>query len=112
MSPDVDLTVPLPGRHALRDRFLAFDSRLFEFAAERNWPFAEPVLPRLSRSANHGVLWFAAAAAIAASRSPRGRRAAARGLASLGLASLTINTLGKRSVRRPRPGARMVGALV
>ncbi|MYS53991.1 phosphatase PAP2 family protein, partial [Streptomyces sp. SID6013] len=31
------------------------------------------------------------------------RRAAARGLASLGLASLTINTLGKRSVRRPRP---------
>ncbi|MFD7390167.1 bifunctional phosphatase PAP2/diacylglycerol kinase family protein [Streptomyces sp. NPDC059852] len=103
MSPDVDLTVPLPGRHALRDRFLALDSRLFEFAAERNWPFAEPVLPRLSRSANHGVLWFAAAAALAASRSPRGRRAAARGLASLGLASLTINTLGKRSVRRPRP---------
>ncbi|MGF0169114.1 bifunctional phosphatase PAP2/diacylglycerol kinase family protein [Streptomyces sp. Marseille-Q5077] len=103
MSPDVDLTLPKPGRHAVRNRLLALDSRLFEFAAERNWPYAERVLPRLSRSANHGVLWFAAAAAMAASRTPRGRRAAARGLASLSLASLTINTLGKRSVRRPRP---------
>jgi undecaprenyl-diphosphatase len=103
MSPDVDLTVPKPGRHALRDRLLALDCRLFEFAAERDWPAAEPVLPRLSRSANHGVLWFATAAAMAASRTPRARRAAARGLASLSLASLTINTLGKRSVRRPRP---------
>ncbi|CAM5535535.1 bifunctional phosphatase PAP2/diacylglycerol kinase family protein [Streptomyces aurantiogriseus] len=103
MNPDVDLTAPQPGRHPLRDRLLALDCRLFEFAAERDWPAAEPVLPRLSRSANHGVLWFAAAAAMAASRTPRARRAAARGLASLSLASLTINTLGKRSVRRPRP---------
>ncbi|MET9382828.1 phosphatase PAP2 family protein [Streptomyces sp. NPDC002928] len=103
MSPDVDLTVLKPGRHAVRDRLLALDCRLFEFAADRHWPGAEPVLPRLSRSANHGVLWFTAAAAIAASRTPRARRAAARGLASLSLASLTINTLGKRSVRRSRP---------
>ncbi|MFI5684267.1 bifunctional phosphatase PAP2/diacylglycerol kinase family protein [Streptomyces sp. NPDC051636] len=103
MSPDVDLTVPLPGRHAVRDRLLALDCRLFEVAAERHWPGAERVLPRLSRSANHGVLWFATAAAMAVARTPRARRAAARGLASLSLASLTINTLGKRSVRRPRP---------
>ncbi|MFI9827743.1 bifunctional phosphatase PAP2/diacylglycerol kinase family protein [Streptomyces sp. NPDC051913] len=103
MTPDVDLTAPKPGRHAVRDALLALDCRLFEFAAERNWPLAEPVLPRLSRSANHGVLWFATAAAMAASRTPRARRAAARGLASLALASLTVNTLGKRSVRRPRP---------
>lgn len=103
MTPDVDLTALKPGRHAVRDALLALDCRLFEFAAERNWPLAEPVLPRLSRSANHGVLWFAVAAAMAASRTPRARRAAARGVASLSLASLTINTLGKRSVRRPRP---------
>jgi undecaprenyl-diphosphatase len=103
MSPDVDLTTPASGAHAVLKRLTAVDCRLFEFAAERHWPGAGPVLPRLSRSANHGVLWFAAAAAIAASRTPRARRAAARGLASLSLASLTINTLGKRSVRRPRP---------
>jgi diacylglycerol kinase family enzyme/membrane-associated phospholipid phosphatase len=103
MSPDVDLTLVKPGRHAVRDRLLALDDRLFRFAAERRWPAAERVLPRLSRGANHGVLWFATAAALAASRTPRARRAAARGVASLGLASLTVNTLGKRSVRRPRP---------
>jgi undecaprenyl-diphosphatase len=103
MTPDVDLTALKPGHHVLRDRLLALDCRLFEAAAARHWPGAEPVLPRLSRSANHGVLWFAVAAALAASRTPRARRAAARGLASLSLASLTINTLGKRTVRRPRP---------
>ncbi|WP_328874874.1 phosphatase PAP2 family protein [Streptomyces sp. NBC_00287] len=103
MSPDVDLTLPKPGRHLLRDRLLALDFRLFEFAAEQHWPGAERVLPRLTRSANHGVLWFAAGAFMTVTRTPRARRAAVRGLASLSLASLTINTLGKRSVRRPRP---------
>ncbi|MGW7407785.1 phosphatase PAP2 family protein [Streptomyces sp. NPDC054833] len=103
MSPDVDLTVLKPGRHVLRDWLLGLDSRLFESAAERHWPGAGPVLPRLSRSANHGVLWFATAAAMSAVRTPRARRAAVRGIASLGVASLAINTLGKRSVRRPRP---------
>ncbi|MFG2353109.1 bifunctional phosphatase PAP2/diacylglycerol kinase family protein [Streptomyces sp. NPDC048521] len=102
MSPDLDLTAVPTGRNALR-RLLHLDARVFEAAAARHWPGAERVLPRLSRSANHGVLWFATAAAMAASRTPRSRRAAVRGLASLGLASLTINTLGKRSVRRARP---------
>lgn len=40
MSPDVDLTVPLPGRHALREWLLSLDSRLFEVAADRHWPAA------------------------------------------------------------------------
>ncbi|MFJ8715248.1 bifunctional phosphatase PAP2/diacylglycerol kinase family protein [Streptomyces violaceus] len=102
-TPDLDLTTTKPGHHPLRDRALALDRRLFEAAADRNWPGAGPVLPRLGRCANHGALWFAAAAALAASRTPRARRAATRGLASLSLASLAINTLGKRSVRRPRP---------
>ncbi|NEB07636.1 phosphatase PAP2 family protein, partial [Streptomyces coelicoflavus] len=103
MSPDVDLTAPTPGPHPLRNGFLRLDQRAFEAVAARTWPGADPLLPRLSRGANHGVLWFAVGAALAASRTPRARRAAARGLASLGLASLTINTLGKRSVRRTRP---------
>ncbi|WP_405867635.1 MULTISPECIES: hypothetical protein [unclassified Streptomyces] len=34
MSPDVDLTLPKPGLHPLRDALLALDSRLFEFAAD------------------------------------------------------------------------------
>lgn len=103
MTADIDLTVPLPGSHALREKLLNLDFRLFETAATLHWPGAQRVLPRLSRSANHGVLWFATAAALAATGSPRARRAAVRGLASLAVASATINTVGKRSVRRPRP---------
>ncbi|MBA4861910.1 phosphatase PAP2 family protein [Streptomyces sp. PSKA54] len=104
MSTDVDLTVPeFQQRHTVLSRLAALDCRLFEAAASRHWPGADRFLPRLSRSANHGLLWFGTAAAIAATRSPRARRAALRGTASLALASATINTVGKRSIRRSRP---------
>ncbi|GHA87590.1 phosphoesterase [Streptomyces clavifer] len=77
--------------------------------AERHWPGAEPVLPRLSRSANHGLLWFGAAAGMAAlGTSARSRRAALRGIASLAVASAAINTVGKGAVRRERPILDMV----
>ncbi|MFI1646190.1 bifunctional phosphatase PAP2/diacylglycerol kinase family protein [Streptomyces avidinii] len=80
-----------------------WDRRLFEAVAQRHWPGADRVLPRLGRAANHGVLWGGAAAAIAVLGSNGARRAAVRGVASLALASATINTVGKWSVRRPRP---------
>ena len=54
----------------------------------------------LTRAANHGKLWFAAAAVLLALGRPR---AAARGLASLGLASLIANLVGKRLVGGERP---------
>ncbi|MEU6734238.1 phosphatase PAP2 family protein [Streptomyces physcomitrii] len=85
-------------------RLTGLDRRAFETVASRNWPGAQQVLPPLSRSANHSVLWLGVAAGIAATGSPRARRAAVRGLSSLALASATVNTLGKRAVRRPRPG--------
>lgn len=70
----------------------------------RRWPGADQVLPRLSRSADHGLLWFGAAAGMAAlGSSARARRAALRGVASLAVASAAINTVGKRAVRRERP---------
>lgn len=99
----LDLSRPAPGPRSYKARLLALDRRLFDAVATRHWPGADRVLPRLSRSANHGVLWFATAAGIAATRTPQARRAAVRGVASLALASATINTLGKRSVRRARP---------
>ncbi|WP_250302670.1 phosphatase PAP2 family protein [Streptomyces sp. NBC_01267] len=80
------------------------DRALFRTAASKRWPAAGPLLPRLSSSANHGLLWFGAAAGIAAlGGSTRARRAAVRGLASLAVASAVANTAGKRSVRRTRP---------
>ncbi|MBY8877881.1 phosphatase PAP2 family protein [Actinacidiphila acidipaludis] len=80
-----------------------WDRALFTEVAGRHWPGAEPVLPRLSRAANHGRLWIAAAGTMAAVGGREGRRAAARGLGSLALASLTVNTVGKGAVRRSRP---------
>ncbi|MCX4820374.1 phosphatase PAP2 family protein [Streptomyces sp. NBC_01142] len=92
----------------LRERVAAlltgWDRQVLHGVAARRWPGADRVLPRLSRSANHGLLWFGAAAGmVALGRGPRSRRAALRGVASLALASATINTVGKRSVRRARP---------
>lgn len=54
----------------------------------------------LSGAADHGKLWFAAAAVLVALGKPR---AAFRGLASLGLASLIANVVGKRIVGGDRP---------
>ncbi|GGX53227.1 bifunctional phosphatase PAP2/diacylglycerol kinase family protein [Streptomyces fructofermentans] len=102
MTADADLNGTESGR-ALRGRLMALDHRLFEAVAARHFPGGDRLLPRLSRSANHGVLWFGTAALLAATGSPRARRAAVRGVASLALASATINTVGKRSVRRRRP---------
>ncbi|MFF9898344.1 bifunctional phosphatase PAP2/diacylglycerol kinase family protein [Streptomyces longispororuber] len=101
MTADAEL--PLPPARGPKARLVSLDCRVFTAVAEQHWPGADQVLPRLSRAANHGVLWFATAAGLAATRRPRARRAAVRGAASLALASATINTLGKRSVRRARP---------
>lgn len=91
-------------RTAVPNLLSNLDRRVFHSIAAREWPGAEPVLPRLSRSANHGLLWLGTAAGIAALGSGvRSRRAAVRGVASLALASAAINTIGKRSVRRARP---------
>ncbi|MEU0373947.1 phosphatase PAP2 family protein [Streptomyces sp. NPDC006283] len=96
------------GKQSLRAQIAAllsgWDRRIHHAVATREWPGAEPVLPRLSRSANHGLLWFGTAAGIAVlGRGTRSRRAAVRGVASLAVASAVINTVGKRSVRRSRP---------
>ncbi|MGW7272703.1 phosphatase PAP2 family protein [Streptomyces sp. NPDC054864] len=92
----------LPTSH-IRRLLGATDRLAFHRVAARSWPAAQPVLPRLSRSADHGLLWFGIAAGMWAFGGARGRRAAVRGVASLALASATVNTLGKSAVRRSRP---------
>ncbi|MEV0368787.1 phosphatase PAP2 family protein [Streptomyces sp. NPDC050636] len=87
----------------MRTLLTTLDRRLFDRIASREWPGAQRTLPRLSRSANHGLLWFGIAAGAAALGGRPARRAALRGVASLAAASATVNTLGKRSVRRRRP---------
>ncbi|MDW4898530.1 phosphatase PAP2 family protein [Streptomyces californicus] len=88
----------------LRGWLQSRDLAVFRSIADRHWPGADPLLPKLSRSANHGLLWFGTAAGIAAlGGSARSRRAALRGAASLAVASVAINTVGKGAVRRERP---------
>ena len=76
------------------------DQRLFDRAARADTPVLDRVLPPLTRSADHGVLWLALAGLLAVTGH---RRAAVRGLASLALASGTANVPAKLSVQRPRP---------
>ncbi|MGY1437057.1 bifunctional phosphatase PAP2/diacylglycerol kinase family protein [Streptomyces reniochalinae] len=92
-------------RAAVRDKLSTWDRSLFRHVAVTDWPRAEGVLPRLSRTADHSKLWTGAAAAIALSGvgGPRARRGALRGLASVAVTSAVVNTLGKGAFGRSRP---------
>ncbi|WP_051468342.1 bifunctional phosphatase PAP2/diacylglycerol kinase family protein [Actinomadura oligospora] len=79
------------------------DRDAFERVAAAELPGLEGVLPRLSRIADHGVLWFGAAAALGSSGRARLRRAALRGLAGIAVASPVVNLIGKQAFRRRRP---------
>jgi undecaprenyl-diphosphatase len=61
-------------------------------------------LKRLTHSADHSVLWFAVAAALAARKGVT-RRGALRGVVSITLASLTANTVLKPLIPRRCPPA-------
>jgi undecaprenyl-diphosphatase len=58
---------------------------------------------RLSRTADHGKLWFGTAASLALLGGPGGRLAARRGLVSLGIASGFANLVAKPLTTRRRP---------
>ena len=88
---------------SLFDRARELDQRAFDAVAAARLPGLEYVLPRLSRIANHSVLWGGVAGALALTRQPRMRRAALRGAIAVGLASPLANLVGKQTFRRPRP---------
>lgn len=87
------------------------DQRLFSAAARRQTRGLDTVVPRLTRAADHGGLWFAVAAGLAATGRERERRAALRGLVSMGVASAVANGPVKWTVRRPRPGLESVPSI-
>ncbi len=86
----------------------ALDRALFARVARAHTPGLDRVLPRLSRAADHALLWHASALLLAAVGGPGGRRAAARGFGSLTVTSAVVNLVFKRAVRRPRPRLRGV----
>lgn len=84
------------------------DLAVFRLVARTHLPLADHVLPRLSRAANHSLLWMATAAALLASGGRRRRRAALRGLAALSATSTLTNLPAKLLAGRTRPDLAVV----
>jgi undecaprenyl-diphosphatase len=76
------------------------DLALYRRAAKSDTPVLDKVLPTLTSSADHGMLWFALGGLLAVGGR---RRAAVRGIASLAVASTVANVPAKLAARRTRP---------
>jgi diacylglycerol kinase family enzyme/membrane-associated phospholipid phosphatase len=85
-----------------RGDLLRKDLELFHRVADTRSRVLDAVLPRLSRSADHGLLWLGVAAGLGLTRGRR-RRAAVRGLLAVAMASPVANIPAKLSFRRGRP---------
>lgn len=81
----------------------AIDAAVYAAVAATDTPRLDVAMRTLSRTADHGKLWFGAAALLALAGGSGGRRAARTGLASLGLASGFANLVGKPLTTRRRP---------
>ena len=84
------------------------DREVFEAVAESPSLLLDKAMPILTRAADHSKLWFAIAAAMAATGSPSVRRGAGRGVATLAVTSLVTNQFAKRIWKRPRPNRTLV----
>lgn len=104
-TPPADLHRRLPVR------LQRLDLDLYRRVAGAHAPLLDATLPRLTRAADHGALWFGVAAGLAAVGGRRPSRAAARGLASLTLASTLANGPIKAAFRRRRPLIDVVPAI-
>ncbi|MEU4373798.1 MULTISPECIES: phosphatase PAP2 family protein [Pseudonocardia] len=80
------------------------DRAVTDYIASRPPSRVDTSLRRLTRTADHSVLWFTIAALMAVRRGA-GRKAAMRGVASIALTSLTANALLKPLLPRRRPAA-------
>jgi undecaprenyl-diphosphatase len=103
-SPLPLASLPLaPLSRGLLRRLGRVDRWAFDRVAAARLPGLEYVLPRLSRFADHGVLWFGSAGVMGVTGRPRLRRAALRGSIAIAVASPMVNLVGKQAFRRKRP---------
>lgn len=86
------------------------DCLLFDAVARSRTSGLDYVLPLLSRTANHSLLWTAIASGMALIGGRVAKRAAVRGIASIAATSAIVNVAIKPVVRRPRPSLRRVPA--
>jgi membrane-associated phospholipid phosphatase len=81
-----------------------FDRRLMQRSARARTPALDRLLVNVGRAASYSRLWLAIAGVLASTGGPRGKRAAAHGLASIAIAAAIANGPVKLLVRRQRPG--------
>jgi membrane-associated phospholipid phosphatase len=84
-------------------RAASVDASIYARIAATETPRFDAAMLGLSRAADHGKLWFGAAAVLAVGGGPRGRLAAREGVRALALASASANLIGKPLTRRVRP---------
>lgn len=92
--------VPRPIRRA--------DLAVFRALARTEVPVLGPLLPRLSRAANHSRLWMVIAGLLALLGGRFGRRAGARGMLAVGITSAVTNLPAKLLTGRVRPDLTVV----
>jgi membrane-associated phospholipid phosphatase len=81
----------------------ALDLAVYAAISATPTPALDRCFAAVSRAADHSKLWSAVAAGLALAGGPRGRRAAADGLASIALTSTVVNVGLKPLGRRRRP---------
>jgi undecaprenyl-diphosphatase len=79
------------------------DVAVYAAVAATPTPALDRGMRRLTRSADHGMVWYAVAGVVALAGGRRGRRAAGTGLASLATSSVVVNLAVKPLARRSRP---------
>lgn len=84
------------------------DLAVFRAVASTEIPLLGPVMPRLSRAANHSKLWMGVAAVIVATGGRFERRGAVRGLVAVALTSAITNQPAKLLTGRQRPDIDLV----
>ena len=86
------------------------DLAAYDAVSRLNTPRLDAAMRRLSRAADYSKLWLGSAALLATGGGPGGRRAAARGLASLAVAAMVANAIAKPLSSRRRPQREMQAA--
>jgi membrane-associated phospholipid phosphatase len=94
-------------RSGLPDGIAAVDLAVMRRVEHGDSRLLDLVMPRLSRLADHGVLWTGLAFALWATGDRWARRAAWRGIGSLLAASAIANIAGKGMTARGRPEIRV-----
>jgi len=92
-----------PAFRRWREEADRLDLAVYAAIAATSTPTMDEALRRLSGAADHSKLWLGASALLAAAGGPRGRRAAANGLAAIALASAVVNLGLKPLGNRRRP---------